>query len=69
MTNHLHKRIFEHKSRCVAGFTDMQDIERLSYWESFDEVSKAINLEKQLKALKAFEEIARIESRNPSECI
>lgn len=49
MTNHLHKPIFEHKFRCVAGFTDMRDIERLFYWESFDEVSKAINLEKQLK--------------------
>jgi predicted GIY-YIG superfamily endonuclease len=38
--------VFEHKSHRIEGFTDRYGVERLLYWESFDELSKAINREK-----------------------
>ena len=49
MTGNRHKRAFEHKFHRIEGFTDEYDIERLLYWESYDEVHKAIRREKQLK--------------------
>ncbi len=49
MTNNLHRRVFEHKMHRMEGFTDDYNATRLVYWESFDDVHKAIGREKQLK--------------------
>jgi putative endonuclease len=65
MTNNLHKRVFQHKFHRVEGFTEKYEVERLLYWESFDEVQKAINREKQLKGWRRSKKIALIESLNP----
>jgi putative endonuclease len=64
MTGNLHKRVFEHKFHRVEGFTDKYQVERLLYWESFDDVQKAINREKQLKGWSRSKKIALIESLN-----
>jgi len=65
MTSSLHKPVFQHKFHRMEGFTDKYQAERLLYWESFDEVVKAINREKQLKRWKRAKKIALIESLNP----
>jgi len=65
MTSNLHKRVFEHKSHRIEGFTDKYGVERMLYWESFDELSKAINREKQLKGWRRSKKVALIESLNP----
>ncbi|HZR55595.1 MAG TPA: GIY-YIG nuclease family protein [Terriglobales bacterium] len=65
MTGNLHRRVFEHKFHRMEGFTDEHNIERLLYWESFDQVEKAINREKQLKGWRRSKKIALIESVNP----
>jgi putative endonuclease len=65
MTGNLHKRAFEHKFHRIEGFTDKYEVERLVYWESFDEVQLAINREKQLKGWRRSKKIALIESHNP----
>jgi putative endonuclease len=65
MTSNLRKRVFEHKFHRVEGFTDQWDIERLLYFESFDEVVRAINREKQLKGWRRLKKIALIEFFNP----
>ena len=49
MTNDLERRIFEHKSDVIEGFSKQYRCHRLIYYESFDDVTKAINREKQLK--------------------
>ena len=49
ITAHLEKRVWEHKAGTFQGFTAHFDVCRLVYWESFDDVHKAINREKQLK--------------------
>ena len=64
MTSNLHKRVFEHKFHRIEGFSDKHDVERLLYYESFDEVQKAINREKQLKGWRRAKKIALIESLN-----
>jgi putative endonuclease len=49
MTNNLHRRVFEHKNDLIEGFTRQYKCHRLVYYESFDDVNKAIDREKQLK--------------------
>jgi putative endonuclease len=65
MTGNLHARVFAHRFHRIEGFTDKYDVERLLYWESFDEVCKAINREKQLKRWRRLKKVALIESLNP----
>jgi putative endonuclease len=65
MTGNLEKRAFEHKFHRIEGFTDDYDIERLLYWESYDDVHKAIGREKQLKGWRREKKIVLIKSMNP----
>jgi putative endonuclease len=65
MTNDLYKRVREHKSGEIEGFSSKYHCDRLVYWESFDEVVNAINREKQLKGWRRSKKIALIESMNP----
>jgi len=65
MGGNLHKRVFEHKFHRLEGFSDKYDVVRLLYWESFDEVVKAISREKQLKRWSRAKKIVLIESVNP----
>jgi putative endonuclease len=65
MTGNLHGRVFQHRFHRIEGFTDSYEVERLLYWESFDEVARAINREKQLKGWRRSKKIALIESLNP----
>ena len=65
MTNNIYVRVLQHKSGEVEGFTSTYKCDRLVYWESFDEVIKAINREKQLKGWRRSKKIALIESMNP----
>jgi putative endonuclease len=65
VTSNLHKRAFEHKFHRREGFTHEYDVERLLYWESYDDVHKAIGREKQLKGWRREKKIVLIESLNP----
>ncbi len=50
VTNDLKKRIFEHKEKLIDGFTKKYNIDKLVYYEIFDDVYNAISREKQIKA-------------------
>jgi putative endonuclease len=65
MTNNIYVRVLQHKDGDVEGFTKKYRCDRLVYWESFDEVIKAINREKQLKGWRRSKKITLIESTNP----
>lgn len=65
MTSNLHRRVFQHKMHCLGGFTDDYNAVRLVYWESFDDVHKAIAREKQLKAWRREKKLALIARFNP----
>jgi putative endonuclease len=49
VTNDLNRRLYEHKNRLIAGFTHQYNIDRLLYFETFSDVTLAIQSEKQLK--------------------
>ena len=64
-TNSIYRRALEHKRGEIAGFAAKYRCTRLVYYESFDDVTKAIDREKQLKRWARRKKIALIESRNP----
>jgi predicted GIY-YIG superfamily endonuclease len=65
MSSNLHKRVFQHKFHLLEGFTARYEINRLLYYESYDDVRKAIDREKQLKGWRREKKIMLFEQVNP----
>ena len=65
MTNSIYRRALEHKRGDIEGFASEYRCDRLVYYESFDDVHKAIGREKQLKGWSRAKKITLIESKNP----
>ena len=49
VTNDLHKRIYQHKNKCIDGFTKKYNVNKLVYYESTEDIMSAISREKQIK--------------------
>jgi len=52
VTSNLPKRVYEHKNHLVKGFTSKYNVEKLVYYEVFDDMSEAIKREKTIKGWK-----------------
>src|SRR6266850_2158542 len=65
MSNDIFRRSFEHREKVSEGFSSKYDCDRLVYYETFDDVRKAINREKELKGWTRRKKIALIEGVNP----
>jgi len=65
ITNDLERRVREHKTKSVKGFTAKYDIDRLVYFEQYEDATQAIAREKQIKGWKRFKKVALIDSMNP----
>ena len=50
VTNNLQRRIAEHKSDAIKGFTSRYKLHKLVYFEVTNDISAAIQREKQIKA-------------------
>jgi putative endonuclease len=66
VTSNLERRIAQHKSGAIRGFTSDYNADRLVYWEAYDNVHKAIGREKQLKGWTRRKKDALIRTLNPS---
>jgi putative endonuclease len=49
VTSELEKRVFQHKSKLIPGFTTRYNLFRLVYFESCGEIRNAIHREKEIK--------------------
>ena len=65
ITSDLVKRVFEHKSKVIKGFTQKYNVDKLGYYEIFEDIEQAILREKQIKAGSRKKKIELIESTNP----
>ena len=65
VTNDLERRIAEHKSGLVPGFTQKYNVKILVWCEEFPGITEAIEREKQLKNWHRAWKIALIEQTNP----
>src|ERR1017187_250485 len=66
VTGDLHKRVFEHKWKEHAGFSERYNCDRLVWFERYEEVANAIAREKQLKGWRREKKIVLIEKMNPA---
>ena len=66
VTSNLFKRIYEHKNKISNnnGFTKKYNLDKLVYYEVFENIENAIKREKQLKAGNREDKIKLIESIN-----
>jgi putative endonuclease len=55
----------EHKESVVPGFTNDHDVNRLVYFEAFNDVRNAIAREKQIKRWRRQKKLALIRTQNP----
>ena len=64
-TNNLIRRVAEHKSGLIKGFTQKYKVNKLVYYEETNYINNSIEREKQLKGWLRKKKIALIESMNP----
>ena len=65
VTNNLSRRVWEHKTKVFKGFTERYGVDRLVWYEGYDDPSEAIAREKALKKWRRDWKIRLIEEFNP----
>lgn len=65
ITSDLIKRVYEHREGLVDGYTKINNIKHLVYFEIFGDVELAIQREKRLKKYNRQWKINLIEDQNP----
>jgi putative endonuclease len=65
VTNDLIRRVYQHKSKALAGFTAKYGVNRLVWFETHDDVIAAISREKEIKKWRRDWKIILIETGNP----
>jgi putative endonuclease len=65
VTSDLIRRIFEHKSKAVPGFTKRYGVDKLMWFEVYDDPTSAITREKELKKWRREWKVRLIEEQNP----
>ncbi len=65
ITNNLIRRVYEHKSGEIEGFTKKYKTNKLVYFEETPDVQSAITREKRIKKWRRSWKIELIEKNNP----
>jgi putative endonuclease len=65
VTSDIIKRIYEHKEKLVEGFSKKYSLDKLVYYECFDDIKDAIAREKQLKGGSRKKKLDLVSSMNP----
>ena len=65
VTNDIVRRVFEHKSKVVPGFTKRYAVDKLVWFEIYDDPTSAITREKELKKWRREWKVRLIEEQNP----
>ena len=65
VTGEFEARVWDHKNRTLRGFTSRYNVNKLVWFEEFEDVNEAIAREKQIKAGSRKKKISLIECKNP----
>jgi len=65
VTRDLVNRVYQHRERQVKGFTYKYNVNKLVYFEAYNNPREAIKREKQIKASSRIKKIRLIERNNP----
>lgn len=66
VTNNLKRRVWEHKNNIGSSFVKKYKINKLVYFEVFNDITQAIIREKRLKKWNRDWKIKLIKNKNPS---
>jgi putative endonuclease len=64
VTNDLERRCYEHKHKLMKGFTQKYNVNKLIYFEIFEDIELAISREKQIKGYSRTKKVALIDKLN-----
>ena len=65
MTYDIERRVLEHKSHLILGFTARYNLDKCVFVEEFTNVSDAIDCEKKIKSWSRNKKFELINSKNP----
>ena len=65
VTSDLEKRIWQHRTKALGGFTARYDVDRLMHHEFYETIDAAIAREKQIKGWLRKRKLALIALMNP----
>ncbi len=65
MTNDLKRRVYEHKTKQLAGFTEKYNVSKLVYFEETSDVHAAITREKEIKKWRREKKNQLVVTTNP----
>ena len=65
ITNSLVRRVWQHQNSEIEGFTKTYKVNRLVYYECFDDPRDAIGREKEIKGWRREKKNALVEKLNP----
>jgi putative endonuclease len=65
VTNNLARRVWEHKSKAVPGFTRKYGVDKLVFFELYESIVQAREFERKLKRWKRDWKLELIEKLNP----
>lgn len=66
ITNDLSRRLYEHKSKLVEGFTKKYNIWKLVYFGEYGDVRESLEREKQIKDYRREKKLDLIKKNNSS---
>ena len=66
VTADLVRRVYQHRESILPGFTSRYGCTRLVWYEQYDDITDAIQREKQIKAGSRQRKLALIEAGNPA---
>ncbi|MEP7015793.1 MAG: GIY-YIG nuclease family protein [Verrucomicrobiota bacterium] len=65
ITNDLVRRVWEHQNAGIKGFTKTYKVDRLVYYEAFNDPREAISREKEIKGWRRSKKNALVATENP----
>jgi putative endonuclease len=65
VTNDLGRRVYEHKTKLLDGFTKKYNVDKLVYFECTNDINAAILREKKIKGGSRQKKIELVNSLNP----
>jgi len=65
ITNSLMRRVWQHQNGEIEGFTETYRVNRLIYYERFNDPRDAISREKEIKGWRRAKKNALVETMNP----
>ena len=65
ITNNLERRLYEHRNKLIAGFTEKYNVNKLVYYEETNDVNAAITREKEIKKWRREKKNSLVNGANP----